>query len=280
MIVLLDNRCCMDLVSSMPLDYWIKSWTLLLYAGCSDIQVGPLLVRKFSNISQYRSDGMKDCWDLQNHCWIERWKYFGNRSSFCQVTDRTTFSSLTCEYPGFCATLYIHTEITDFCDVTSPYLWKSSAVAEMGDRGHNRHGLKRVGDCGAPFAGGAGSLSNTVWPGPRFTSVPSGVFIHPAVWPQYKTCAENWGLCPFLGAAANWGGAGAWSTSKAMSLRPRSTSIPSGILIHPAVWPQRTWANIGGCVPLGEGELRPHLTQCRLGWGLPPYQVVSWCKQP
>jgi len=34
---------------------------------------------------------------------------------------------------------------------------KSSVVAEMGDRGHNRHGP---------------------------TSVPSGVFIHPAVWPQ------------------------------------------------------------------------------------------------
>jgi len=23
-----------------------------------------------------------------------------------------------------------------------------------------------------------------------------------------------------------------------------------------------------------------HLTQCRLGWGLPPYQVVFWCIQP
>ena len=29
---------------------------------------------------------------------------------------------------------------------------KSSAVAEMGDRGHNRHGPKRVGGCCAPFA--------------------------------------------------------------------------------------------------------------------------------
>jgi len=34
-------------------------------------------------------------------------------------------------------------------------------------------------------------------PGPRPTSVPSGILIHPAVWPQ-KTCAENWGLHPFL----------------------------------------------------------------------------------
>jgi len=31
-----------------------------------------------------------------------------------------------------------------------PYLNKSSAVAEMGDHGHNRHGPKRGGCC-APF---------------------------------------------------------------------------------------------------------------------------------
>jgi len=29
---------------------------------------------------------------------------------------------------------------------------KSSAAAEMGDRGHNRHGPKRRGWCCAPFA--------------------------------------------------------------------------------------------------------------------------------
>jgi len=31
---------------------------------------------------------------------------------------------------------------------------KSSAVAEVGDLSHNRHGPKRVGGCCAPFAGG------------------------------------------------------------------------------------------------------------------------------
>jgi len=92
---------------------------------------------------------------------------------------------------------------------------KSSAVTEMADCGHNRHGPKR-GGCFAPFVG-AGTPSNTMWPGPRSTSVPNGVFIHLAVWPQ-RTLAENWGLCPFRG-----------------------------------------------------GEVGPHLTQCRLGRGLPPY---------
>ena len=41
---------------------------------------------------------------------------------------------------------------------------------------------------------GAGSPSNTKSPGPRHTSVPSGILVHPAVWPQ-RTLAENWGLC-------------------------------------------------------------------------------------
>jgi len=59
---------------------------------------------------------------------------------------------------------------------------KSSAVAEMGDRGHNRHGLKEGG--AVPLSRSAGNPSNTMWPVRRSTSIPSGVFIHPAVWPQ------------------------------------------------------------------------------------------------
>jgi len=45
---------------------------------------------------------------------------------------------------------------------------------------------------------GAESTSNTMLPGPRTTIVPSGILIHPAVWPQ-QTWAENWGLWPVLG---------------------------------------------------------------------------------
>jgi len=43
----------------------------------------------------------------------------------------------------------------------------SSAVAEMVDCGHNRHAPIRGVGCCAPFAGGAGSPSNTMLPGPR-----------------------------------------------------------------------------------------------------------------
>jgi len=55
---------------------------------------------------------------------------------------------------------------------------------------------------------------------------------------------------------------------------PRPTSVPSGILIYPAVWPQHTRAeNWGeGCALFG--ELGPHVPQCRLGQGL--YLRTKW----
>jgi len=49
--------------------------------------------------------------------------------------------------------------------------------------------------------GGAGSLSNTLWPRLRSTFVPSGMLIHPAVWPQH-TLAEKWGVS--LLGRGNW----------------------------------------------------------------------------
>ena len=61
--------------------------------------------------------------------------------------------------------------------------------------GHNRHGPK-IG-C-AFFRAAAGSPSNTKSTGPRPTSIPSGILVHPAVSPQ-RILAENWGLCPFRG---------------------------------------------------------------------------------
>jgi len=64
-------------------------------------------------------------------------------------------------------------------------------------------------------------------------------------------------LCPLLG--------GAGSPPNTMSPGTRPTSVPNGILIHPAVWPQQTWDKNGGLCPFGKGELGPHLTQCRLG---------------
>jgi len=75
------------------------------------------------------------------------------------------------------------------------YLNKSSAVAKMGDRGYNRHGPKR-GGCYAPFAE-AGTPSNTMWPGPRPTSMPSAILIHPPFC-HNRHGPKNGGSTPFM----------------------------------------------------------------------------------
>ena len=78
-----------------------------------------------------------------------------------------------------------------------PYHYKSSAVAEMGDRGHNRHGPKRGGCC-APFAG-AGTPPSTMWPGPRSTSVPSGASSIQPFGNNRLGPKIGWGwVCPFF----------------------------------------------------------------------------------
>jgi len=46
----------------------------------------------------------------------------------------------------------------------------------------------------APFGGGgAGSPSNTMWPGPRPTCMPSFILIRPTVWPQYINVTDRTG---------------------------------------------------------------------------------------
>jgi len=52
-------------------------------------------------------------------------------------------------------------------------------------------GPKIGGGCYAPFRGGAGFPSNTMWPGSRPTSIPSGILIHPTVWPQYTIVTDS-----------------------------------------------------------------------------------------
>jgi len=64
------------------------------------------------------------------------------------------------------------------------------------------------------------------------------------VWPCIIDMGQKFGLlCPFGGRS--------WSTSNTMWPGPRRTSVPSGILVHLAIWPQQTWVKIGGCAPFG-----------------------------
>jgi len=94
--------------------------------------------------------------------------------------------------------------------------------------------------------------------------------MHQAVWAQ-QTWAENLGAPPFLGK-----GAVSPSNTKSPGLRP--SSIPSGILVHRAIWPQWKWPeNWRGLCPLfGEGAGSTSKTTRSPGlWPIPPCQVRS-----
>jgi len=102
-------------------------------------------------------------------------KFYSNNATNLHLTSHST---------PCCPTTYFIIMTTDDCDVTLPPCIsynKSSSVAEMGDRGHNRHGPKREG---VLLSRGGGSPYNTVAYRPRPTSVPSGILMHLAVWPQ------------------------------------------------------------------------------------------------
>jgi len=124
---------------------------------------------------------------------------------------------------------------------------------------------RKVGVCCAPFRGGAASPSNTASPWPRPSSVPSGILIHPAVWPQY-TWAEKWGMQYHF----PWGRSPSNIMSPVAYLRTKRHSDPSSRLATIDMGQK-----LGAAVPLSVGELRPHLTQRRLGPGLAQFQVVS-----
>jgi len=69
-----------------------------------------------------------------------------------------------------------------------PCLLFKQVLSSSGDGrpfGLNRHGPKIWGRGAVPLLeGGAGSPCNTMRPGLRPTFMRSGIFIHPAVWPQ------------------------------------------------------------------------------------------------
>ena len=75
-------------------------------------------------------------------------------------------------------------------------------------------------------------------------------------------------------------GEGSWVPIKHKVAWAQTTSIASGILIHPAIWPQQMWAENSGLCPFWGGELIPHLTHCGHSRALPASQVSSSSFQP
>ena len=137
--------------------------------------------------------------------------------------------------------------------------------------GHNRHGPKIGGLF--PLGRGGGSPSNTMWPGPRPTSLPW--HLDPAIWPQ-RAWAENWRAVPL------WGGElGPYLTQCGLGWAYLCTKLhldPSSRLTTTDM--TEFFLVGGGLCPFGGGELGSHLTQFGKGWDLPQCQVSSWSIQP
>ena len=100
------------------------------------------------------------------------------------------------------------------------------------------------------FGEGAGSPSNTKSLGPNPSSIIKWYFDPCSHLAAIDMGRKLGAPLPFWGSPSN---------TKSPGLRP--TSIQSGILMHPAVWPQQIWAeNCGDCAPLGRGAGSPSNT--------------------
>ena len=79
--------------------------------------------------------------------------------------------------------------------------------------------------------------AGTTWPVTRSTSTPSGVFIHPAVWPQDMGQKFGGSACAlFMGVARSLSNTTLPGPTRGLF----PYQLPCGILVHPAVWPQPT----------------------------------------
>jgi len=75
------------------------------------------------------------------------------------------------------------------CRLSRGLPWSQVASWSIQPYGHNRQSWKLVGV--VPLFRAAGSPSKTVWSVPRPASIPSGILIHPTVWPQYTNVTDR-----------------------------------------------------------------------------------------
>ena len=121
--------------------------------------------------------------------------------------------------------------------VFNKFDYKSSAVAEIGDRLATIDMGRRGGGCCAPLRGGE--------MGPHLTQRRlAEAYLHTKWHRDPSSGSANMDINGKLGAVPllwgeRWGELGRHLTQcNAMSPGPRPASIPSGILMHPAVWSQ------------------------------------------
>jgi len=148
-------------------------------------------------------------------------------------------------YVMLCRTIVYREKVYQQTKTTSHCVWLFKQVLSSSwdgwPFGHNGHGPKEQG-AAVPLA-----LREEL--GPRLTQCGLGRGLPHTkrhLDPSSRLAAIDIGR-KLDGGCALWGGTG--SPSNTMSPEPRSTSLPIGILIHPTVWPQQTWAENGGLCP-------------------------------
>ena len=107
------------------------------------------------------------------------------------------------------------------------FFYKSSTVAEMGNRLDTTDIGRKVGGCFAHFRGGMGSESHLTPVAWAEAYLPTKWHFDPFSRLVTTDMGRKLGVCPLLGEAG--------SPSNTMWPGPRPTSIPSGIVIHPTV---------------------------------------------
>jgi len=91
-----------------------------------------------------------------------------------------------------------------------------------------------------PLMGEAGSTYNTMWAG-----------LEACLCTKWHVDPSSRLAGPKIGGSAPWGN---WVRIKHNVALAEAYLCTSGILIHPDVWSQQTWAeDWGGCVPFLEG---------------------------
>ena len=110
---------------------------------------------------------------------------------FSWLTTTKTWVSFLNSCCGFCCLCYESCAVALLC-VSWPSILVVSRIMQqvLSSSWDGRSCQSKVGPkvwgllCLFPWGSGAGSPSNTTSPGPRPTSVSSGILIHPAIWPQ------------------------------------------------------------------------------------------------
>jgi len=159
---------------------WDCEWSFIVLAQCWRLKVsnGQVSVSALQGLVSWQKSDVSVSWNCRNvlvscrklrsclqpclAAWPQYYTWAENRGGCCA--------------PFYMGELGPHQTQCRLGRGRPPYQVASWSIQPLG---HNRHGPK-IGDCN-PFE----------WPGPRPTSIPTGIVIHPTVSPQYTNVTDR-----------------------------------------------------------------------------------------